>query len=119
MRVIWNAGAALAITSLLTIATSFAPGPGRLAQAETARASAIQLVDSASHRHYASLGEHFRAANTSNDGRLTLEQARSADWTRVVRHFSEIDQSRAGFVTLDEIHAFNITHHHSRKSADA
>ena len=121
MRVIWNAGAALVVTSLLTVATSLASVSGRPARAETAPGASTQTITVADfpHRHYASLAEHFRAANTSNDGKLTPEQAKQAGWTRVVRHFDEIDANRAGFVTLDEIHAFNISQRHGRKAADA
>ncbi len=119
MPLIWNAGAALAVTSLLTFATSLASGPSRPADAAVLPMMIAEPVVDAPHRHYTGLAEHFRAANTSNDGRLTLDQARRAGWSRVVRHFGEIDTGHAGFVTADQIHAFNIAQRHVRKAVDA
>ena len=48
------------------------------------------------------LKERFEAANTTHDGRLTLEQAQ-AGLPNVARHFSAIDKDKKGYVTLDEI----------------
>ena len=48
------------------------------------------------------LKERFEAANTTHDGRLTLEQAQ-AGLPNVARHFSAIDKDKKGYVTLDEV----------------
>ncbi len=48
----------------------------------------------------------FRAANTTNDGRLTLQQAQTAGLTPVVRHFAELDPTNRGYITLQDIRAF-------------
>jgi hypothetical protein len=52
-----------------------------------------------------SLTDRFAAANTTNDGHLTLEQAR-AGMPSIARHFAAIDKDSKGYVTLDEIHAY-------------
>jgi hypothetical protein len=57
-----------------------------------------------------SMQQRFDAANTSHDGKLTLEQAK-AGMPRVARHFSAIDKDSKGYVTLDEIHEYNSAQH--------
>jgi len=59
----------------------------------------------------AALAAHFAAANTSGDGHLTQVQAEAIGWTRVSRHFDEIDTSHKGWVSVAEIHAYNRLHH--------
>jgi hypothetical protein len=50
----------------------------------------------------------FDAANTSHDGRLTLEQAQAAGLKPVVAHFSAIDTQNRGYVTFNEIMAWHL-----------
>ena len=116
MRLIWNAGAALAVTGLLTTVACFGAAQGQPAHAVGLPfLTAVPIADMP-HRHYSGLPEHFTAANTSHDGKLTPMQAREAGWARVVRHFDEIDTGHLGFVTEAQIHAYNVGHHHSRKT---
>jgi hypothetical protein len=56
--------------------------------------------------HRAPLRERFEAANTTHDGKLTLDQARAAHLVGVVRHFSEIDADHKGYVTLQDVHTW-------------
>lgn len=49
----------------------------------------------------------FEAANVTHDGRLTLAQAEEAGWTRIARNFYAIDVQRKGFVTPQDIRAWN------------
>lgn len=49
------------------------------------------------------LGRRFAAANITHDGHLTLDQARHAKWTQVVKRFAQIDVDNKGFVTEQEI----------------
>jgi hypothetical protein len=60
--------------------------------------------------------QRFEAANTTHDGRLTLEQARAGRMTRVVRNFDAIDSGKKGYVSLADIHAFNKAKRAARKA---
>jgi hypothetical protein len=51
------------------------------------------------------MNDRFAAANTTNDGHLTMEQARTG-MPAVAKHFAAIDKDNKGYVTLDEIHAY-------------
>jgi hypothetical protein len=56
----------------------------------------------------------FRAANVTNDGRLTLQQAQAARMTNIVRHFAAIDRDNKGYVTLQDIHMWRREQHERR-----
>jgi hypothetical protein len=61
------------------------------------------------HRH----GDHwlakkFGAANTTHDGHLTLAQAQAAGLKMVVDHFADIDMSKRGYVTINDIQAWRM-----------
>jgi hypothetical protein len=60
------------------------------------------------------LAQRFDAANTTHDGHLTLAQAKAANMTSVVRNYDVIDTAKKGYVTIDEIHAYNRTRHRVR-----
>ncbi len=47
--------------------------------------------------------QRFEAANVTNDGKLTREQAQAAHWMPVARHFDEIDHDRKGYITLQDL----------------
>jgi hypothetical protein len=49
--------------------------------------------------------QRFQAANRTQDGRLTLEQAKQG-YKTIARHFEAIDATSKGFVTLDDIRAW-------------
>ena len=59
------------------------------------------------------MNQRFDAANTTNDGRLTLEQAQAAHMGNIVRNFGQIDADRKGYVTRQDIQAW----HHAAKQA--
>ena len=63
------------------------------------------------------LQDRFDNANTSHDGRLTLEQARAGHMNAVVRDFAQIDTGNRGYVTLDEIKAQRKAARQARKAA--
>jgi hypothetical protein len=48
----------------------------------------------------------FDMANTSHDGRLTMDQAQAAGWRVVANNFGAIDADHKGYVTIQDIHAF-------------
>ena len=51
------------------------------------------------------LQSRFASANTTQDGKLTRQQA-AAGMPMVARYFDQIDTQKAGFVTLPQIEAF-------------
>ena len=53
-------------------------------------------------RAHRTLQERFDEANTTHDGHLTLEQARSK-MPAVARDFAAIDADNKGYVTVDQI----------------
>lgn len=59
------------------------------------------------------LQTRFANANTTRDGKLTLEQAQ-AGMPMVARHFDEIDTHHAGYLTLPQIEAFMAQRMRSR-----
>ena len=62
------------------------------------------------------MAQHFEQANVTHDGHLTLEQAQTG-YKSLARHFAAIDQDKKGFITEDDIRAYNKTqralHHQS------
>ncbi len=63
------------------------------------------------------MDERFTAANTTHDGKLTLDQAKAGHLRAVVRDFAMIDKSKRGYVTLDEIKAHQSEQRAARKAA--
>jgi hypothetical protein len=49
------------------------------------------------------LEQRFIDANTSHDGHLTLEQAKTAKMSSTVKHFATIDRGAKGYVTMDDM----------------
>jgi hypothetical protein len=69
------------------------------------------------------LKQRFDAANTTNDGHLTREQADAAKWSYVSRHFDAMDKGHKGSVTMEDITAYSravrATHHPAHPAAAA
>ncbi len=67
--------------------------------------------------------QHFVAANSSHDGKLTKSQATKGKWRIVSRNFTAIDKGKKGYVTLEDIKAYNAAHkpmkHTTAKPASA
>jgi hypothetical protein len=55
--------------------------------------------------HIVELEKRFAAADKDHDGKLTLEEARAAGMSSVVRDFDRIDKDKRGFLTLDQLKA--------------
>ncbi len=47
--------------------------------------------------------KRFDEANVTHDGHLTLDQAKAAKMTNVVKSFATIDRGAKGYVTLDDL----------------
>jgi hypothetical protein len=63
----------------------------------------------------------FNAANTTHDGHLTLAQAKAADLDRIIVHFADIDTAKRGYVTFNEVEAWNLDNmakHLEKKAAE-
>ena len=60
----------------------------------------------AAHHARVTWQKRFEQANTSHDGHLTLEQARTG-YKTVARHFMEIDVAGHGYVTEDDVRAWH------------
>jgi hypothetical protein len=56
------------------------------------------------------MDQHFQQANVTHDGHLTEEQAQSG-YKSIARHFAAIDKDKKGYVTEDDIRAYNKTQH--------
>jgi hypothetical protein len=84
-------------------------------------ASAPSATAPTAHPHRAhakrmTLQQRFDQANASHDGHLTLDQAK-AGLPSVAKHFSAIDKDKKGYVTMEEIHAYNTQHRAHHKTA--
>lgn len=91
-----------------------APGaPPTMAPAESTPGPAIKTPTKRTRR---SAQQRFTEANTSHDGKLTLEQAQTAKMRRVVDNFDAIDTKKHGYVTMAEIKAFNHQQRMARKN---
>ena len=53
--------------------------------------------------------QRFEAANLTHDGKLTKDQATKAKWRTVTRAFTAIDKDKKGYVTLEDIKAYNAS----------
>jgi hypothetical protein len=74
------------------------------------------------HHHRMTMNERFTAANTTHDGHLTLDQAKTG-YRTVARHFAAIDTGHKGYVTEDDIRAWEkaqrARHHVMRQQSSA
>jgi hypothetical protein len=69
------------------------------------------------HRARMTMQKRFDAANTTKDGKLTLDQAKAAHLMRVVNNFDAMDSAKKGYVTMDDWHAFNRAQRAAHKAA--
>lgn len=70
----------------------------------------------ATHHVRRSAGEHFGDANTTHDGRLTLEQA-TTGYKSIAKSFNQIDVNHRGYVTMDDIKAWRAAKKAARVAA--
>ena len=59
--------------------------------------------------------QHFTDANTTRDGKLTLEQAKTG-FKSIARSFPQIDVAHHGYVTLDDIKAWKAAKKAARQA---
>lgn len=84
---------------------SSTPVPAGAATAPAERAAKRRHPPHAKHPHR-TFAQRFEAANTTHDGKLTLTQARHARMAAIVRDFGLIDKKKKGYVTMQDIKAF-------------
>ncbi len=99
----------------LSLAAAFVLGFATLAQAQTPLTGTTGAptapppntsAPAPARRTRQTMPARFDAANTPHDGHLTLAQAQSG-MPMVARNFAAIDTQNKGYVTMDEIRAYN------------
>ena len=118
MRMVLNISAVLLCGALAGLSSLAQSAPSRAASVtttlSTTQSRPADPVDFQVRHPVGSVEAHFAAANTTRDGRLTRQQVEQADWPRVDKHFSEIDTDNKGWISAEQIHAFNRSHHKHR-----
>lgn len=84
----------------------------------TSPASPVPNANSA-RRPRMSAHDRFETANITHDGKLTRDQAEAAHMRRVANNFDAIDAGHHGYVTEDDIRAYNRAQRAARKAARA
>lgn len=110
------AGSAQAQTPSTTTAPS-SPAPAAAPAAPPVTQTAPAAAPHAVH-HRRTRQEQFDAANTTHDGHLTQEQARSG-MPAIARNFAAIDTAKKGYVTMDDIKAYYAGRRAARRAAAA
>ncbi|MEJ0015175.1 MAG: hypothetical protein WDN25_01170 [Acetobacteraceae bacterium] len=96
---------ALPAAAPATLAQTMATQPGGAATGSP-QAGGAQKPGTASKGTPMSMERRFEQANVTNDGHLTLEQAKTK-YKAVARHFAAIDKDNKGYVTLDDIRGYD------------
>ncbi len=63
-----------------------------------------------------SAAQHFADANTTHDGRLTLQQA-TEGYKSIAKSFAQIDVNHRGYVTMDDIKSWRAAKKAARQAA--
>ncbi len=100
--------ALLAAPAYAQTAPVAAPSPTATAPATTKPAPAVH--------HRETMEERFAKANATHDGHLTLVQAK-AGYPIVAKRFTEIDAAKRGYVTEDDIRAWEKAERARREAA--
>lgn len=74
------------------------------------------MPPAAEHHGRRSVEQHFAEANSTRNGRLTLDQA-AAGYKSIAKSFTQIDVNRRGYVTLDDIKAWKAAKKAARLAA--
>lgn len=112
-----------ALAQTAPTATAATPAPNTPAQATPAQAAPAQTTGRHhARRAYVPLETRFQAANTTHDGHLTQDQARSAELMHTVaENFDSIDKAHRGYITEDDIRAWykerRDARHHAAQQA--
>jgi len=85
------------------------------AQAPQTAAAPVSAATPAPHPRV-SMDQRFTNANTTHDGHLTLDQAK-AGYPTVAKHFTQIDATKKGYITEDDIRAWEKAERDRRHEA--
>ena len=117
--------ALLPLLAILAVGPAF--GQETMAQANSPRTSTTEdapevaaparTAGAATHHRRRTAKQRFDEANTTHDGKLTLDQAQTAKMGRVAKNFDAIDTGHKGYVTLAQIKAYNKAQRAARKSS--
>ncbi len=113
------AAVALAFAPIASIAQTATPAPALGTSQTTTSPAAAPAPAAASTKAHHKLEERFASANTTKDGHLTLEQAKTAKWRMVAKNFDTIDTGHKGYVTQDDIRAASAAHHAAKQAKPA
>jgi hypothetical protein len=94
--------------SPMTGTTSTAPGTPPVTTTTPTRTPAPH--------HRMTMQQRFDAANTTKDGKLTLDQAKAAHLVRIVKNFDAMDSTKKGYVTMEDIRAYNRAQRAAKKA---
>ncbi len=83
--------------------------PGYPAYPAYPAAPAAPAAPGAEAAPHPNLAQRFAQANVTHDGRLTYDQAQAAGWHMVARNFAAIDSGVKGYVTLEDVHAWEAS----------
>ena len=92
-----------------------APGISPAAPSATPSPAPTQGNAATPNRARKTYAERFAAANTTHDGKLTLEQARAGHMRSIVKNFAAIDTEKRGYVTFDQVTAYRAAHRTPRR----
>lgn len=98
-------------------AQQLSPMTGTTATAPVASPTPVTPAPARARRTRMTMQQRFDAANTTKDGKLTLDQAQAANMTRVATNFTAIDTGKKGYVTVEDIRAYNRAQRMARKAA--
>jgi hypothetical protein len=79
-------------------------------------AQAAPATTTAEHHGRRSAADHFADANTTHDGRLTLDQA-TTGYKSLAKSFTQIDVSHHGYVTMDDVKAWKAAKKAAKQAA--
>lgn len=85
------------------------------AAAQTLDPAPVAAMSHATEHRRPAWEERFARANTTRDGRLTLEQARMG-YKSVARHFDQIDRGAKGYVTEHDVRAWQEATREKRRA---
>jgi len=108
----------LPLAAFALLAAAAAPVAAQTTPPTAPAASSTDHHPAHAKRTYISMDKRFQTANTTHDGHLTADQARSSDLMHMVSaNFEAIDKDHKGFVTEDDIKGWYRARREARKHA--